>query len=95
MTDAYLKGWLQKANSDIKVIQNEFSLPEEKIVTDAVCFHAQQAVEKFLKSFLISKNTELSKSHNINLLLSKCILLDIEFNILELGNLNYYSVDVR
>ena len=95
MTDAYLKGWLQKANSDIKVIQNEFSLPEEKIVTDAVCFHAQQAVEKFLKSFLISKNTEFSKSHNINLLLSKCILLDIEFNILELGNLNYYSVDVR
>ncbi len=51
MTDAY-----------IKVIQNEFSLPEEKIVTDAVCFHAQQAVEKFLKSFLISKNTEFSNS---------------------------------
>ena len=95
MIDAYLKGWLLKANNDIRIIQNEFSLPEEKIVTDAVCFHSQQAVEKFLKSFLISKNTEFSKTHNINLLLSKCNLLDHEFGILDLGNLNYYGIDVR
>jgi len=95
MKDAYLKGWLIKANNDIRIIQNEFSLPEERIVTDAVCFHAQQAVEKFLKSFLISKNTEFSKTHNLNLLLSKCIFLDKEFEILDLGNLNYYGIDVR
>ena len=55
MIDTYLKGWLIKANNDIRIIQNEFSLPENMVVTDAVCFHAQQAVEKFLKSFLISK----------------------------------------
>lgn len=90
MIDAYLKGWLLKAKNDIRIIQNEFSLPEEKIVTDEVCFHSQQAVEKFLKSFLISKNTEFSKTHNIYLLLSKCNLLDHEFGILDLGNLNYY-----
>lgn len=95
MIDTYLKGWLIKANNDIRIIQNEFSLPEEKIVTDAVYFHLQQAVEKFLKSFLISKNTEFSKTHNINLLLSKCNLLDHEFGILDLGNLNYYGIDVR
>lgn len=29
------------------------------------------------------------------MLLSKCILLDKEFEILDLGNLNYYGIDVR
>ena len=95
MIHAYLKGWLLKANNDIRIIQNEFSLPENMIVTDGVCFHAQQAVEKFLKSFLISKNTEFSNTHNINFLLSKCIFIDKEFEILDLGNLNYYGIDVR
>ena len=36
--------WKQKADNDIKSIENEFSCKEP--VSDVICFHAQQAVEK-------------------------------------------------
>jgi len=93
--DKYLKGWLIKAINDIRLIQNEFTLPDDRIVTDALCFHSQQAVEKFLKSFLIFNTTEFAKTHNLSHLLSKCIEIDNEFGKLDLGNLNYYGMDVR
>ncbi len=66
MKSELVRNWLIKANNDIRIIQNEFSLPESKLVTDGICFHSQQAVEKFLKSYLISKNIEFSKTHNLN-----------------------------
>jgi hypothetical protein len=47
MTDAYLKGWLQKANSDIKVIQNEFSLPEEKLLQMQFVFMLSRRLRNF------------------------------------------------
>ena len=95
MIDRYLKGWLIKAMNDIRLIQNEFTLPDDKIVTDAVCFHSQQATEKFLKSFLILNSTEFAKTDNLSHLLSKCIEIDNEFGKLDLGNQNYYGMDVR
>lgn len=91
MIDKYLKGWLMKAMNDIRLIQNEFTLPDDKIVTDALCLHSQQATEKFLKSFLIFNTTEFAKTHNLSHLLSKCI----EIGKLDLGNMNYYGMDVR
>jgi HEPN domain-containing protein len=48
----YLNNWLIKANEDVAVIQELLSREPERY-TGAICFHAQQAVEKFLKSFLI------------------------------------------
>jgi len=44
-------------------------LAEEEIVTDAVCFHCQQAVEKLLKAYLISKNVEFGRIHDLETLL--------------------------
>ncbi len=40
------KKWIKKAENDMKVAKDE--LNTENPVTDAICFHAQQAVEKLL-----------------------------------------------
>jgi HEPN domain-containing protein len=48
MIDEYVKKWLIKAHNDLQVARDLISLPEEKRVTEAICFHCQQASEKFL-----------------------------------------------
>ncbi len=49
MTLEKVRKWIKKAENDIKVAKDE--LNTENPVTDAICFHAQQAVEKLLKTF--------------------------------------------
>lgn len=65
MIDEYLKRWLIKANNDLKVAEHELKMPLEERVTEAVCFHSQQAVEKFLKAYLITQNIAFGKTHNL------------------------------
>ena len=60
--DEYVKRWLLKANNDLKVAENEMKLPPDDIVTEAVCFHCEQAVEKFLKTYLITRNIEFNRN---------------------------------
>ena len=95
MIDDYVKNWLIKANGDLKVAENEMNLTSEQMVTDAVCFHSQQAVEKLLKAFLITKNVEFGKTHNLEFLAELCGKEDEEFKELEVGNLSFYAVEVR
>jgi hypothetical protein len=45
--------WLIKADNDLKTA--EFCLTAEQPITDTICFHCQQAVEKYLKLFIVSK----------------------------------------
>lgn len=37
---------------------------------DAVCFHAQQCVEKYLKAFLVVKSIDFPKTHDVERLVS-------------------------
>ncbi len=95
MIDDYLEKWLVKANNDLKVAENEIVLSEKDMVTDAICFHSQQAVEKYLKAFLITKEKDFKKSHNLEYLLEICIETDKDFSQIELGDLSFYAVEVR
>jgi HEPN domain-containing protein len=53
----FIKQWIQKANEDLFVVNK---LTEYEIIaTSSVCFHCQQAVEKFLKAFLIANGVEI------------------------------------
>jgi HEPN domain-containing protein len=91
----YVKKWLIKAGNDLKVAQNEIKLPEKDMVTEAICFHSQQAVEKLLKAYLITRNIEFGKTHNLEFLLELCRKEDGEFDKIDVGNLSFYSVEVR
>lgn len=96
MIDEYVKKWLIKADNDLKVAENEMKLPSaEDMVTEAICFHSQQAVEKFLKAFLITKKVEFEKTHNLEFLIELCVKVDEEFKKIEVGNLSFYAVEVR
>lgn len=66
--------------------------------TDMVCFHMQQCVEKYLKAYLIFHGKEISKTHNISLLISQCMTIDNSFEILnndKIENLTDYAVEAR
>ncbi|MCK4352037.1 HEPN domain-containing protein [candidate division WOR-3 bacterium] len=95
MIDKYIKNWLVKANNDFKIVEHESILPEEEIVKDVVCFHCQQAVEKYLKAFLIYHKVEVERTHDIEHLLNQCALIDKDFDNIEVGNLSSFGVSVR
>lgn len=43
--------WLKKANIDLITVN--WLVLIEPVILDTACFHCQQAIEKFLKAFLI------------------------------------------
>lgn len=53
--------WIIKAENDMKAIQN--LLDSSDIITDAICFHSQQAAEKYLKAYLVSNGVDPEKTH--------------------------------
>ena len=77
MIDKTVKLWMIKADNDLKTGKDE--LATENPATDTVCFHMQQCVEKYLKAFLIFKGKEISKTHNLAVILQQCIEIDTQF----------------
>jgi len=69
--------WIKKAENDLLVITN--NLASENIPVDACCFHAQQAAEKYLKAYLISKEIAFPKIHDLIALDNLCININPSF----------------
>lgn len=69
--------WLRYARSDLELAHVE--LPPNAML-EGLCFHAQQAVEKAIKSVLVFLGIPFPQSHNISTLLE---LLPIDFSIPE------------
>lgn len=68
------------------------------MVTDTICFHCQQAIEKYLKAFLTSKNVRFERIHDLLTLLELCIQKDKDFEKLDkerISELTFYAVDLR
>lgn len=88
--------WIQKADGDLTTAKRELrarSVPNY----DAVCFHAQQCAEKYLKALLQERAIPFGKTHNLSLLLD---LLQERHPALELlrpvmAILNAYAVEYR
>ena len=91
-----VKNWVLKAESDLKVCRGEIRM--ERPATDAVCFHAQQCAEKYLKASLIFCDKEVPRIHNIAALVRECSLVDGSFrSLIEQGapKLTAFAVEVR
>jgi HEPN domain-containing protein len=95
MIDEEVREWLDKADRDLKVTEHELSLLEEEVVKDAVGFHCQQAVEKYLKAFLISHKTKPKRTHDLSHLLEQCANIDQDFENIEIRELSSFAVDIR
>ena len=95
MIDEYLEKWLIKAGNDLKVAENEIKLSSEDMVTDAICFHSQQAVEKYLKAYMVFKKLDFDKTHNLEYLVERCLEKDKDFSQINVGDLSFYAVEAR
>ncbi|NMC66993.1 MAG: HEPN domain-containing protein [Spirochaetales bacterium] len=87
--------WLNKAYKDLLVAKRE--IKSENTVYDAVCFHSQQAVKKYLKALLQENEVYFEKTHDLDLLLEKCKdfvpeIIQLKEKIIELSS---YAVEVR
>ena len=87
--------WIQKAEEDIQAV--EIILKSDKIPASVVCFHSQQAVEKFLKAYLTFRNIEFEYVHDMEYLINLAVNSDKEFvNLITLvKKLDKYSVTIR
>jgi len=95
MIDKHIKGWVLKAESDLKIVKHELKLDENEIVKDISCYHCQQAVEKFLKAFLLFHKIEFPRTHNLEYLLELCIEIDKDFKNIDVEGLTDYAVNIR
>ena len=72
-----VRQWLERAKADLDGA--EVALAGRPLISEHACFHAQQAVEKALKAFLVYHQVEFAWTHQIGLLLELCANLDDAF----------------
>ena len=92
---ALLQSWRKKSDRDLKACRQ--LLQAEETLADIIAFHAQQAVEKGLKGFLISRNHfNFPKTHDLGRLLDLAESFEPELasldNIIELTP---YAIESR
>ena len=74
----FVQQWLTKAHQDVSVAQ--LLLKDQLEGYETVGFHAQQAVEKFMKAFLVRYQIEFPKTHNISMLRELVGKVDKQFS---------------
>ncbi len=89
----YIKKWLEKAEHDMEAV--ELIIEMKPLILDIACFHCQQAVEKYLKAFLIFNNKAIIKTHSIEVLIEECSAIDTDFAAIDFKNLDEYAVEIR
>ena len=66
------QNWVAKAESDLLNIRN--NLRAEQVPWDTICFHAQQAGEKMLKAYLVSRGQTAGRTHDLVALLAEAVV---------------------
>lgn len=72
-----VRQWLERAQIDLRSASADLSV--QPPITEDACFHAQQAVEKTLKAYLVSHGVEPEYTHQIERLVEQCGQLDPSF----------------
>ena len=87
--------WIATAEQDLGAA--ETLLSAERPFFYPVCFHAQQAGEKYLKAFLTWHQVEFPKTHSLGELLDMVGQVDsaLESSLQDAIALNPYGVDIR
>ncbi|MDR4497206.1 MAG: HEPN domain-containing protein [Candidatus Scalindua sp.] len=89
-----IEEWIKKADEDSGFAS---SIIENSTYFAQICFHYQQAAEKYLKSFIIAYDLEFSKIHDLIKLLNTCLLKEPSLSIIqdECIYLNRFYIDTR
>lgn len=92
---AWVAAWLAKADEDLGFASS--CLADELEYFGHICFHLQQAAEKYLKVFVVARGQPLQKIHSLPVLLDSCCSIDPAFERLRPSChlLNRYYVETR
>lgn len=71
---SYPSEWLDKASQDLQRVTRRLREGD----TEDAAFHLQQAIEKFLKGFLLANGWKLKKIHDLEALLDDAVRLTPE-----------------
>ncbi len=88
--------WIAKAEGDYVTAKRELQV-EDHANYDAVCFHAQQCAEKYLKARLVEEEIGFPKTHDLGALLTRLAPVEPEWELLrsEVNGLTTLAVEVR
>jgi len=88
--------WVSKAEGDYICVQREWRARKQPNY-DALCFHAQQCAEKYLKACLQESALPVARTHNLITLLEQMLPCNPMLETLResLLQLNIYSVAFR
>lgn len=88
--------WIEKAEGDFLTAGRELRVRKHPNY-DAVCFHAQQCSEKYLKAILQEQQQIIPKVHSLADLIALCVTFQPTLNLLqpELMVLEEYAVQFR
>jgi len=88
--------WVKKAEGDFQTAEREIRVRKAPNY-DAVCFHAQQCAEKYLKAFLTDRHVPFLPIHDLEVLLEAIRPVGPDFELIRdlLLLLNDYAVDIR
>jgi HEPN domain-containing protein len=87
--------WVEKAEEDYRVARRERRAKPPAY--NAACFHAQQCVEKYLKSLLQEQEFSFPKTHDLEALMRLClpVMPQLETHRDRLQWLTAFAVEVR
>jgi HEPN domain-containing protein len=88
--------WVKKAEGDYRTMSREFKVTRQPNHS-AVCFHAQQCVEKLLKGFLNEHDIRFAKTHDLLRIITLTYPVRPEWKALELeaDSLTDYASESR
>ncbi len=69
--------WVKKAEHDLRTAK--IILATDSELTDTAVYHTQQCAEKMLKAFLVNNDIFPEKTHNLRVLLLRCIEINPSF----------------
>jgi len=89
------KEWFDIADKDLasaRFLQKMRPIPHE-----IICYHCQQAAEKYLKGFLVLQGDQIMKTHDLTLLNETCSNFDKDFKTVadDCLMLTDYGINVR
>ncbi len=90
-----VQDWVRKAALDYRTVER--LMQDQDRLREIIAFHCQQAVEKYLKTFLVRHQLEFPKTHNIRqlLMLVARVSPDMAASLKDAAGLSPYGVDVR
>ncbi|ODS42825.1 MAG: hypothetical protein MSIBF_06010 [Candidatus Altiarchaeales archaeon IMC4] len=74
--EGFADEWFVKGDHDFETAQ---LLADKGGYADAICFHVHQALEKYLKGFLVHNNIGPKRIHDLEELIKACADVDEEF----------------